>query len=394
MAEGVILTAFLIANFSSGQIARKEPADKGPRALALLEVAANGKAHIVPITILYDGKFYDAGAYKATPVPMALETDTVYEGLKTGTPQGLFTVAGARHAGDDWIGEGKWEAAGSTPPKKRAAPAKPREENLDRPPVLRHAGQGSTKPSEPASSPKEPTPAPAVPPQTSTATPPQEEDKDRPVLRRGKPGPETESSPPKAETPATAKKPASDKVQVMLAISDDGGPDPRPYTFQMKSDEEQSFRRKMVALAADEVRARDQQLTQERTGSSSAKGPRVKAAPSFDDVQLKVFDLTNANEPVAVLNANARMPGRDLQYYVTLVGHEDVYGEVHKAFANVADDKHLDIRPRLELLDAVDADGDGRGELLFRRVSDSGSGYDLYRVIGDRLYALYQSTSP
>jgi hypothetical protein len=214
------------------------------------------------------------------------------------------------------------------------------------------------------------------------------------VLRRGKPEPEKESSRPKAEAPVPGKKIASDKVQIMLAISDDGGPDPRPYAFQMKSDEEQKFRKQMLALAADEVRARDQQLTQVGTGSSAGKGPRRKATPIFEDVQLKVFDLTNANEPVVVLSANARMPARDLQYYVTLVGHEDVYGGVHKAFANISDNRHLDIVPRLELLDAVDADGDGRGELLFRRVSDNASGYDLYRVIGDKLYALYQSTSP
>jgi hypothetical protein len=44
----------------------------------------------------------------------------------------------------------------------------------------------------------------------------------------------------------------------------------------------------------------------------------------------------------------------------------------------------------LELIDAVDADGDGRGELLFREVGDAGSAFVVYRVIGDRLYPLFQ----
>jgi hypothetical protein len=399
LAEGIIFAGFFIAQFSTGQIARKAPADKGPRALALLEVAANGKAHIVPITIMYDGKFYDAGAYKASPVPMALESDTVYEGLKTGTPQGLFTVEGARRVSDDWIGEGKWEAAGSTPQKKPAAPAKPPEENRDRPPVLRHAGQGNPKPTESSRPPKEPSPPLSPPPQTSTPPTSEQDDKDRPVLTRRKPQSETkQSSSTKVEAPAPDTKSSSSKVQVMLGISDDDGPEPRPYTFQMKSDEEQKFRKKMLALAVDEVRARDRQQAEKTSGPSGAtpfaKGTGKVPEPIFDDVQLRVFDLTNANEPVLVLIANARMPNRDLRYYVALVGHEDVYGEVHKAFANVTDNRHLDIVPRLELLDAVDADGDGRGELLFRRVSDGGGGYDLYRVIGDKLYALYQSTMP
>jgi hypothetical protein len=52
----------------------------------------------------------------------------------------------------------------------------------------------------------------------------------------------------------------------------------------------------------------------------------------------------------------------------------------------------LDVIPRLELIDAVDVDGDGRGELLFRQVSDAGSAFVIYRVIGDRLYPLFQGT--
>ena len=48
--------------------------------------------------------------------------------------------------------------------------------------------------------------------------------------------------------------------------------------------------------------------------------------------------------------------------------------------------------PRMELIDAVDADGDGRGELLFRQVSDAGRAFVLYRVIGDRLWPLFQGT--
>jgi hypothetical protein len=403
LARAVILASLLLAlvQDEEAQLARRETS-KGPRALALLEIAPNGKAHLVPITLMYDGKFYDAGAYKGSPVPMALESDTIYEGLKTGTPQGLFTVQGARRVPAGWIGEGNWEPAGSAPPaKKPTAPVKSSEENRERPPVLRHAGPGNPKPAEPSSAPKEPAPSPPpASPQKPTPPPQPEADKDRPVLRRGKPGPVTkEPTPSKAETPTPDTKANSGKVQVMLAISDSDGPEPRPYTFQMKPEEEQTFRNKMVALAINEVRVHDRELAEKGSGSSppgsdSSHAPKTAkiSALTLDDVQLKAFDLTNANEPVLVLTAKAHMPSRDLQYYVTVVGHEDVYGEVHKAFANISDLSHLDVIPRLDLVDAVDADGDGRGELLFRRVSDTGSAYDLYRVIGDKLYALYQGT--
>ena len=133
--------------------------------------------------------------------------------------------------------------------------------------------------------------------------------------------------------------------------------------------------------------------------------------PDFEDVQLRVLDLGNTNEPELVLTAKASMPQRSHgkqnaspgpqskdqqstapQYMITLVAREDVNGEFHKALANVTDAQHLDVVPRLELIDAVDVDGDGRGELLFRAVSEAGSAFVVYRVIGDRLYPLFQGT--
>ena len=156
------------------------------------------------------------------------------------------------------------------------------------------------------------------------------------------------------------------------------------------------------------MRARAGQLASASAGASEparASSQRSRATtakpvqPIFEDVQLRVFDLADINEPELVLTANARMPqpsrqkpsaSSDLQYMVTFVAREDVNGDFHKALANVTDAQHLDVLPRLELIDAVDADGDGRGELLFREVSDAGSAFVVYRVIGDRLYPLFQ----
>jgi len=101
---------------------------------------------------------------------------------------------------------------------------------------------------------------------------------------------------------------------------------------------------------------------------------------------------------VLVLTTKARLPqrpntaGPSLEYYVTLVVRSDIYGELHKAFANVTDNQHLDALPRFELIDAVDVDGDGRGELLFRQSSDAGTAFVVYRVIGDQLWPLFQGT--
>src|ERR1700693_5424365 len=83
--RAVILVGFalVLAQVAPAQSAAAQKAIKGARALGRVELAANGKARLVPITILYDGEYYDASAYKASPVPMALESGTIYEGFRT-----------------------------------------------------------------------------------------------------------------------------------------------------------------------------------------------------------------------------------------------------------------------------------------------------------------------
>src|SRR5579872_5114765 len=96
---------------------------KGPRAVGLIELQAKGKARLIPITILVDGEYYDAGAYKADPVPMALDSGTVYEGYKDGVSQGLLTVAGALSAPNNvWLGEGPWQTTEELAAKKAKKP--------------------------------------------------------------------------------------------------------------------------------------------------------------------------------------------------------------------------------------------------------------------------------
>jgi hypothetical protein len=484
IARWFVICGALFVSCASAQVSRAPAVRKEPRALGLLELAPDGKAHLIPIAILVDGQYFDAGAYKAAPVPMALWSDTVYEAIQTGVSQGLFTVTGAlqRKETNEWIGEGKWQSASSlaaaAKAPKKAESSEPRGMNVDEgPPVLRRSGAEKPKPPEapaagqsaPAASPTA-APAPSTPasggaattsapansasagssPSTAPASAPAATthaadqaatgpaispgDKDAPVLKRGKPSPaskrerdDLEATPPKAvghsqQVPAAKPStsavtvsapspisPAATAVQLIPAISDSSGPDLRPYAYSMKPDEELAFRKKMLALAADEVRARAGQLahgpSNSASASSSSSQGKARAAkpiqPNFDDVQLRAFDLSNVNEPELVLTANARMPqrptardsgGADLQFMVTLVAREDVNGVLHKALANVTDTQHLDVLPRLELIDAVDVDGDGRGELLFRQASDAGSAFVVYRVIGDRLYPLFQGS--
>ena len=436
--------ALFLAALAAAQFAGRPKADKGPRALALLELAPNGKGHLVPVVIMIDGEFYDASAYKAAPIPMALDTGTVYEAERTGTSLGLFTVSGALQGpSKTWLGAGTWLPAGSAPRKTaQKAESKPRGIDMDeenKPPVLhRRSEPESSKPAAPpaqpnppaaapppaatpppATTPSAPAATPVAPPPSPTATSEQaaEDDSNRPVLRRGKPspppkdddfpapapvGPSGKASAPANSALATA---STGGVQVIPAISDADGPDPHPYTYPMKPGEEDQFRKKTLAIAAIEIRARVQQLVAATVGAPPpSRAPHAgKTAPKplqpiFGEVQFHVFDLSSSNQPVLVLAATAHMPpGRNtgppgLEYAITLVARSDIYGELHKVFSALTDSAHLDVLPRYDLIDAVDADGDGRGELLFRKVSDAGSAFALYRVIGNQLWPLFEGT--
>jgi hypothetical protein len=398
------------------QIAKRRPADKGPRALGLIELAANGKAHLVPVTIMIDGRFYDAAAYKADPVPMALQRDIVYEAVKTGVSQGLFTVAGAFQVKHAWVGDGKWrstadieaeKAKAKAEAEKRGQKAPPPEQEIGGPPKLKRAPETQAQsappqtppPSKPApsppsstapSSPSSKSPNPGTEQRTPSSPPASIEDPNRPTLRH-QAASETAHEQTKA---GNENEPLKGPLEFVPAISDADGPEPRPYAYQLKPDEEQTLLKKMLAMAGDEVRGRTSHLSQESGDAkptAATKKSKVAAAPAFHDSQLRVFDLSNTNEPVLVLTAQAKIASAaDLDFIVALVARQNIYGDLHKVFARTTDDKHLDVLPRYDLIDAVDADGDGVGELLFRETWDSGNAFVVYRVIGDQLWPLFE----
>jgi hypothetical protein len=505
--------------------------DAGPRAVALLQMGANGKVSLVPIAILIGGKFWDASAYKADPVPMAIDPGTVYEGERSGSSLGLFTINSALqsrsvNAQIPWIATGKWVPGGSetakTERKAETAPvgidksdAPPR---LTRDPTKVAAPPSTTAPASGApasssgpsssttsgSSPSSSTqstgqsgsgdepprltkgasPPPATPttgssaPATTGESKPDSKNSDskasdskpgdskpantkadegaslpasdsgaseanRPRLRRGKPvealpeddvpgysrpgaassaassaaSPAAASSAVQAADAAKAAQAKADAAPVDLvpAISDATGPEARSYAFTWIKGEEGDRREQMVALAKQKVRAYVEALTkatitpaaasgQAARRSASAKATLKTKDPILDNVKMTSFDVWTTDQPVMVFSAQAHMPpaagsaqtdsDSALQYSVLMVAYPDTYNNLHPIYVGVTDKYHLDLTPRLELVDVVDADGDGRGELLFREISDGGTGWVIYRATADKLWKMYDSLHP
>jgi len=437
---------------------QKKKKDEGPRAVGVLQMSASGKVSLVPIAIMINGKFWDAGAYKADPVPMALEPGTVYEGERGGTSLGLFTVGSALHsnsvnAANPWIGTGAWVAAGSEKPDKQlraeavpvgidtsdgpprltrdpakvtqppsstpvsapSAPAPSATASGDEPPRL-------TKPAAPSPAPSPPPSADAKPPEAATAAARAPEsdsgaaEGDRPRLRRGKPV-ETLAddafpgySKPGTKPASTAGKvvaPAAAPVEIVPAISDASGPEPHSFAYGWLSDEEGERRQAMTALAKEQLLAYLVAQAKARIAIPASQPARRKTAgkrpePVFSSVKMIAYDLWLNNQPVIILSAEAHIPPApgsppvedDLPYFILLVAYPDLYNNLHQLYAGVTDPRHLDVTPRLDLVDAVDADGDARGELLFKETSDQGSGWVIYRPTADKLWKMFDSLNP
>ncbi|HLX85742.1 MAG TPA: hypothetical protein VKR59_17700 [Terriglobales bacterium] len=469
---GLLAGSWLEAQAPITQYGKKPKANKGPRAIGLVQIAAKGKkSRFIPIAIMIDGKFYDAGSYKASPVPMALDFDTVYEGFHSGVSQGLFTITQPGQLNHVWIAEGTWLPAGERVPEKSKKYSTPVIEDKDAPPVLHRrstadsdsssgakapdkdrdkdkapdkdkdddrpklvrpptseppsaqpAGGASTTPSaDPGKAQNAPetakSSAPATVPATAAASAPatdeQISDPNRPRLRRGKPestehreayatfDPLSDVAPAAKADAKTTTGYAADTPQFTFvpAISDATGPDPRPYTYELKPAEEATYRNKMLELAATQLRAHAGAAAKDAPASKKpAKGKSThnSAELAFDSVILHFFDLSNSNDLVLVLSAKTHPPANAPEGFepqeITLIARTNLEGELKKLFFSQTDSHHLDVAPRMELVDAVDADGDGRGELLFRRTNDDGSSYAIYRVTADGLWPLFEGT--
>ena len=396
LAVTLLVSIPLAAQGTIAQYGRRPATSKGPRALGLVQLFPNGKAHLIPIAITVDGKFFDAGSYKGSPVPMALDFGVVYEGFRTGISLGTFTITQPGQAGHVWMAEGTWLPAGTTAPEKGKKYETPNVEDKDAPPRL-HRGEA-----KPAEAPPADKPAPPPKPQENAKAmepPPPIEDPNRPILRRGKPDPAARRELVKDfdKEPKLAIDKLKD-VQIIPAISDAGGPDPRPFNFDLRGGEEASYRKKMLALASAELAKANAALPEipsakSRKAASASKPP----AATFDDVHLRIFDLSNSNDPVLILSAKTHPrattdAGPADGDEITLVARTNLDGDLRRLFFARTDAHHLEVTPRMELVDAIDADGDGRGELLFRRTSDSGSSYAIYRANADRLWPLYEGT--
>lgn len=396
---------------------KKEP--QGPRAVAVMEWTTKGP-RLIPVAIKINDQFYDAGLYLAQPVPMALDSGNVYEVQRAGESLGDFTVGSAAQTPNGlWIGLGSFDSKAAQEKRREAAAKRvqteakqkaeeEKEEEGSRPVLKRPAPKSSapdtsTPPAEtkPTTAPSTIQSAPAPPPLRETVN-----DPNRPILRRGKPAEEQATS-LQMETDTTPKKavpPPAGVAKLDVAISDATPKQQHSYVWTWANpDEEKKLKDQVEKLA----------LATLNEYASRTNGPKPGA---LQHVQIHTYDLNYSNAPTVILSARVEpeapkpTPTRRgakpaapaappsmtpaFEYYVTVVGREDIYGQLQKKLAVATDNKHLDAFPKMELVDAVDVDGNGNGDLLFQSTSDRSDSFVIYQDRGYNLEEVIRVPGP
>jgi len=251
----------------------------------------------------------------------------------------------------------------------------------------------------------------------STAAP----DPDRPRLKHGKPTDLVSEAPKLEGFPPT--------MQQVVAVSDARNKAEHPWKYTWANPEDETkMKAALEAIARTEL-GLDPPKPVRKPSSGTAVRKTTKATPTaepvaLEDEQFRVFELAYGAAATMVLSASTPNPvttpapvsankadaqsttdrpaikyGKSNptgtldtkssstpvkhapQKFVTLIAQPDLYGGVIVLYKSVTDSAHLDERPRMRLIDAVDAMGDNRGELLFELRGDTQRQFAMYRVL-------------
>ena len=281
-------------------------------------------SRLIPVTLFVDGELQDAGVYLARPIPLAIDSGTVYDIDKAGVTEGTLDVKYATHLqaadaaayyDDGWFGYGTF----SPPPKPKKAVAlkeskapaqivsSKADTESDRPTFVRR--QTSSTPAVPAdNSDAKPDPKSDAKPDTSASpstgsVPP--DDPDRPHMSRRSPDSSASGSQPATADQSTT--PAGDKTTTASTPGSAPGPapanDPDRPTLKKRTPEEAKKARKESEQSGAMGLATS--LNDDPNRPTLHRGRGVQALTENDLPKLKGVPV-NLHQAVAVSDAKTR----------------------------------------------------------------------------------------
>jgi hypothetical protein len=173
-------------------------------------------------------------------------------------------------------------------------------------------------------------------------------------------------------------------MQQVVAVSDAKSRPEHPWSYKWANpDDEDKMKEAMEDIAREALGlkvAKPAPVAKRASAKSRAKVAPPPEPPPLVGENFRVFELAYGSGATMVLSAHTDGPAKE-QKFVTLVAQPDLYGNPLVVLKNVTDGSHLDETPRMRLVDAVDAQADNRGELLFELRGASQRQFALYRVM-------------
>lgn len=361
-----------------------------------------------------------AGSNSSSPEPGAAASGSSGQNSTADSDRPVLvrrdSSAGSGSSGSTQGNSGQPSATGSGSNANAAPPVDP-----DRPVLVQRSsstnngGNGSSQSGSSGSNQSGGQPSATASGSTANAAPPV--DPDRPVLRRrdaSSPGnsaadlsggPETaiqapdpnrprltygSSNPTESESfeePKLSGNPVG--LQRMIAVSDATDREPHPFDYSWANPQDaakmktqmEALAQKALAPAAKTPEKVPAAHSRHRTAlaRSSRKTPAVRPLQLTNE-RFAAYQLTYDSGATLVFSAQAAGATGKTQY-VILVAQPDFYGVPHVIFSLVTEEGMLDLTPRMQLVDAVDAEGNSRGDLVFELLTSHRRQFGIYRVL-------------
>lgn len=193
-------------------------------------------------------------------------------------------------------------------------------------------------------------------------------------------------------------------LQQMIAVSDVSDREAHPFVYLWPDPADSArMQAQMQIAAADAVAASAppppaRKTTAAHTAATPAQRRRAAAAaaaapkPVFTNERFKAYELTYSGGATLVYTAQTQDHAGKTKY-VTLIAQPDFNGVPKVLFKSVTDDDHLDVTPKMRLVDAVDARAANRGDLVFELSRHHDREFVIYRISGGQAEQVFTTGS-
>jgi hypothetical protein len=447
LLAGLLAAVPAVAQYP-GQVTKDNKDAPELRSIAVLEWTGDEKnpkaSRLVPVAVFDQGELQDGGIYLARPEPLAVVPEVEYELEKNGEPAGLFDIKNAGQQMGSWVGFGSWKPMPAPRHKPTAAelarthfddddaqsdePVLHRKHHADDAPSSGSSGSsgsgsdsGQAQPSDPdrpvlhkKDSSTDSAGSGSGTASASGTSSAQTDDPDRPVLHKGKKSQPADTGSVESVADDTDPdrprlkrgKSTADAIEVapslmglppdlhqVVAVSDVKSRPAHPWDYAWaNADDEAKLKASLEDMARDALGlnppAAPAKPVSKRVSTKKSSKPVPAPPATLADEQFRVFELAYGSGATLVLSAHTDGTPAE-QKFVTLVAQPDLYGNVLVLLKNVTDGAHLDEKPRMHLVDAVDALADNRGELLFELRGATQRQFALYRVLRGQAEQLF-----